>query len=162
MRAAKGVSAGECFNSVDGDATPSEEQVEQYNISCESARSMRPHHAGHIGMPMALKEAGVMAEDAVRVVDFDGIRCFAVELRGESGAVSDPYWEGTGSLYINPHNYAVRGRLWQSERLPPQYFVAVGELDVNGVRMPQVKLLRRTRRHAPAHRRVLVRGSVEG
>ncbi|MDR8389570.1 DUF6503 family protein [Aliifodinibius sp. S!AR15-10] len=138
-KAVKGVKKGECFNAVNGDENVNEEQINQYNIGCESAFLFKEHHTAHVGLPMELKVAGLkIQEELVEKVNFEGRECYALQLIGQSEEVRHPYWEGIFTMYTDVDTYAMHG-FKREGGLYPGYFVAVGELELEGIRMPQVK-----------------------
>ena len=144
VKAVKGVRNGACFNAVDGNK-PSAAQIEEYSLDCENVlQFMKEHHACHLGLPMELKLHGMEAEGKVISENFQGRKCYALKLVGKPGVVKHPYYAGTWILYIDPVTYAMRGMRVQTEAFKAMgfyncYIVAIGELEVGGIKMPQIR-----------------------
>lgn len=145
VKAVKGIKNGACFNAVDGNNKPSAAQIEEYYLDCENVlQFMKEHHSCHLGLPMELKTPGVEAEGKVTWENFQGRKCYALKLIGTPQAVKHPYYAGTWILYIDPVTYAMRGMRVQTEAFKAMgfyncYIVAMGELEVGGIKMPQIR-----------------------
>lgn len=138
VRAVKGVEGDDCFARMNGDSTPTEEEISMYNLSCEAAHLYKQHHSAHFGLPMELMTSGVVVDPEVRKTAFFGSTVYALELIGESDAVKHDYYSGTWTLYVDPETYQLRGYAHQGDDLDVSC-TAVGELEIYGIRMPQVK-----------------------
>jgi hypothetical protein len=145
VKAVKGVRNGACFNAVDGNNKPSAAQIEEYGLDCEIVlQFMKEHQSCHFGLPMELKTPGVEAEGRVTWENFQGRKCYTLKLVGNPQVVKHPYYAGTWILYIDPVTYAMRGMRVQTEAFKAMgfyncYIVAMGELEVGGIKMPQIR-----------------------
>ncbi len=135
----KGIENGACYRSVNGNESPSDQEVEQYALSCEDAFEFQQHHGAHLGFPMIARQGGLKAEGPVTRELLRGSPVLAVPLVGDSATVQHPYWASRWTLYVDPDTYAVRGYRWENDAHPGQLWIVEGELDVNGIKMPQVK-----------------------
>jgi hypothetical protein len=127
----------ECFHSVNGNK-PSDEDIKKFNLSCENTKEYKEHHTCHIGLPMELKLAGVQVQDEVEKVEFQGNDHLALRLDGYVDKVKHPYYAGSWTLYVDPNTYAMKGMDFKSPDWNV-YFIAHGEIEVNGIKMPMIK-----------------------
>ena len=136
--AIRGIKNGKCFNSVNGDNSPTDEDVKKYNLSCEDTKMYKEHHTCHIGLPMELKISGVQVQDEVEMVEFQGKDRLALKFIGYADKVKHPYYAGEWTLFIDPNTFAMKGMDFKSPDWNV-YFIAYGEIEVNGIKMPMVK-----------------------
>jgi Family of unknown function (DUF6503) len=137
-RATKGVRKGQCIRDVDGNQNPGEARIKEFNLGCDSANFFKEHHTGHFGLPMALKASGMDLDKEVRSVDFLGGKALALAFTGHVGAVKHSYYLGRWTLYVDPVTHGLRGIRFQNPDFDG-YCATTGELDVGGIRVPQVK-----------------------
>jgi hypothetical protein len=133
----RGIRGEECYREVNGNKNPPEEHIKQYGLSEDQIHRQRPYHSAHIGWPMCAKAAGVKADEAVEQTELRGNPVLAVDLSGDPATVSIPYWSRKVTLYVDPETYAMRGL--RNETGQNGLVVMEGEIEVGGVKMPQVK-----------------------
>lgn len=143
VRTTKGVRDGECFHALNDNASPTPEEIKQYGLDCESIEMFKEHHTQHFGLPMELKNAGVAVEETVTRTELLGTPVYALNFTGETDTVSHPYYLGAWTIFVDPQTFAMRGIRVKSERFGDSTCSYDGELEVEGVRMPQVKTCRR-------------------
>ena len=136
--AIRGIRDGKAFYSVNGNNNPSKDEIKRYNLSTARIQQHKEHHTCHIGLPMELKSAGVEVLDKVENVEFRGKNCYALSFRGDPQKVKHEYYAGDWTLYIDPETFAMVGVNFNSEDWN-SYFVAHGEIEINGIKMPMIK-----------------------
>ena len=131
-----GVKNGKAFASFKNPPQDEEQRLQQM---LDRAVGMRQHHSGHIGMPMQMKVAGLVASDKVDMVNFKGRNCYAITLSGGTNEGPYSYWKGTWTLYVDPESFAMCGARSENEDFPSRYFECLGEIEVNGIKLQRVK-----------------------
>jgi hypothetical protein len=142
IEAVKGVSLGECFRHVNGNPNPTEEEIGRFVLDCGNTRWFKEHHTGHFGLPMSLKESGMVVEEEVLRVDIRGKSVYALQFKGGQDAVRHPYYAGWWTLYIDPDTYVRRGvrRVFMAGNETVDVLcVDEGELEIEGIKMNQVQ-----------------------
>ena len=74
----KGIKNGECYREIDGNKSPGEDVIKKYNLDYERIRQFKGWHYFHFGILMELKASGLVMEDKVETVKFQGDDCFAL------------------------------------------------------------------------------------
>jgi ketosteroid isomerase-like protein len=144
IRATRGVKKGEPFWSIDPGTSEQHEQIKKGWLGADNARRIREHHLCHIGLAMQLKSAGVATLDEVETAEFQGNDLYLLTMAGDSSKVKHPYYAAaTYRIYVHPQTYKIAGFHFKNNRWDA-YSVAVGEIELNGVKMPQAKIYYRS------------------
>jgi len=89
---------------------------------------------------MMLKTSGMTIGKDVGTVQFDGRNCNMLVFTGAPEKVKHSYYECKMILFIDPGTFAMRRVRWVNEKEHVDvYIVMVGELNIGGIKMPQVK-----------------------
>lgn len=134
----KGIRNNTPFRSVNGDSTLTEKEIEQYGVSDDQIRMIQNHHYCHVGLPMQLLKSGALISDSVQTTVFNNRKCYVLSFEGKKESVINPYYEGARKVYIDTETFALQGQeLSNSVFSARQLFI--GEINTNGIIMPQVK-----------------------
>lgn len=138
-----GVNDGTAFSKFTDTPKNKQQGDRQLRQSRSNAPMMRQHHSGHLGMPMQMKLAGLKAQKEVKLAQFQGKACYALELTGGPPEGPFSYWRGHWTLYADPDTFAILGGRHQKpdpeSNLPDLYFVCHGVFEVDGIKIQSTK-----------------------
>jgi hypothetical protein len=134
----RGIDKGKNIFSLNGKPDIPEDIKENWGISDDGIKQFREQHYGHFGLPMVYKKSGMTIQDEVKIVDFDGRRCYAVTFIGKPDLIINSFYTGEQILYIDMNNFSMRGLRW---KMPETEGVQIfeGEVDINGIKIVHVK-----------------------
>jgi len=105
----------------------------------------RRRHLFELGMPMYLKEAGILFNEEVKEGLFNGENCIVLESVGTRAENKKrfPHIQSSIFYYIRPQDFSLAGmefpEVIENREIPGFRIVFTGELDMNGVIIPRVK-----------------------
>jgi hypothetical protein len=134
-----GESEGNCFHSLNGETELTPDEIERYNLVCENTLFRSEHHTAHIGLPMEIRESGMQIDEDVTRTELGGEPALSWTMVGDSTTVRHPYWASRVTLFVNPDTYAMLGYQVEPPEGSGMLWLLSGELDINGIKMPQVK-----------------------
>ena len=81
----------------------------------------------------------MVAQNKVKLVEFQGKICYALVLKGDPGKVAHPYWAETCTIYVDPASYAMRGALREPAEYDAHYIECHGEFELDGIKIQRAK-----------------------
>jgi hypothetical protein len=140
-----------CKMMLNGQARFTDEEAQQFGLSCERTRFFQNYYAYLWGLPMKLKDEGTLLQDATALVDFFGQRLIEVKVT-YTAEVGDDIWY----FYFHPETYALSGyRFYHDEAANDgEYILLDGEAQIGSLRLP-------AKRHWYTHGDALYLGSDE-
>lgn len=134
----RGISNGECITKIGDNDQISEQQIQEYGLSCDNIKMMSEHHKCHFGFILNMKNAGLTLEEGVSDEEFNGYDCHVITYAGNENDVVSNYYLGTGKLYIDKNNFSLRGRTIDHPDFPARKMIYTGEVKVGSISMPEV------------------------
>ncbi len=134
----KGIKSGVIFREVNGDKNPNEDAIKKYNLGDETIRMFKWWHYIHLGLLMELKASGMLLDDKVETIKFQGNDCLALTFNYDASKVKNDLYKGTWIIYLDPVIFSLKGFKVVSEDWN-RYVVFSGILEVNGIKIPQYR-----------------------
>ena len=134
----RGIDKGQNIFSLNDKQDIPEGIKKNWGISDEGIKYFRELHHSHFGLPMVYKKSGMIIQDEVKIVDFDGRRCYALTFIGKPDSIINPIYEGEHILYIDMNNFSMRGIRWIVNEID-RYAIFAGEVEINGIKIVHVK-----------------------
>ena len=134
----RGMKDGECIRIIGDSSALTDKQIADKGLSCDNIKVYREHHTCHFGFVMNIEKAGLKIGEEVKEEKFNGWNCYVVSFSGNKNDVVNNYYEGTGKLYIDRDNYMLRGKEVYPPNSPKRKIIYFGEINVNGILMPEV------------------------
>ena len=106
---------------------------------------IRRRHLFEIGLPMYLKAAEIQFEETIKEGKFNGRNCLILESKGTSLAKKQayPFIQQPIFYYVNSADFSLLGMdfptVIEEQNIPGYRITFAGEIDMNGIKMPQVK-----------------------
>ncbi|HEX9251130.1 MAG TPA: hypothetical protein VF870_02760 [Ignavibacteriaceae bacterium] len=138
-KSVKGIQNGECFIEIDNNRYLGKEQVNKLGKNCTDIQFYKEHHYHHFGLLMELKTSGLILENKISTIKFQGFNCLALTFTNDPEKVNNVYYNEMNSIiiYLDPSNYSMKGyKITGSRNL---YAVCSGILNINGIKMPLCK-----------------------
>ena len=131
----KGIKNGKCFREVDGNTNPNEDVIKKYNLGDENINVYKNWHYFHFGILMELKASGLILEDKVETVKFQGEDCLGLKFSYDVNKVKNEFYKGSNwMVYIDPVNFSIKG--FKEVGVMNRFAVLSGILTVNGLKIP--------------------------
>jgi hypothetical protein len=139
LKFTRGIKNGKCFQEINGNKNPAAEMINAYGLDCKSIQYYKEHHYCHFGLLMELKTSGLVLNNNVETVKFNGIKCLALTFKCDTTKVKSDYFSQVNELvvYIDPANYSMKGT--KTSGRYNFYIVFSGILNVNGIKIPLCK-----------------------
>lgn len=134
----RGINKGKNIFSLNDKPDIPEDIKNNWGISDDGIKQFREQHYGHFGLPMVYKKSGMTIQDDVKVVDFDGRKCYALTFVGKPDLINNPYYSGEHILFVDMNNFSMRGIRWIVGEID-RYVIFAGEVDINGIKIVHVK-----------------------
>lgn len=134
----KGIKNGVIFREVNGDKNPSEDVIKDKDIGDETIQRFKLWHYFHFGTFMELKASGMLLEDKVEAIKFQGNDCLALTFTYDASKVKNDFYNATWIFYLDPISSSLKGFKVVSKDWN-RYVVFSGILDVNGIKIPQYR-----------------------
>lgn len=134
----RGIDKGKNIFSLNDKPDIPDEIKKNWGISDDGIKQFREQHYGHFGLPMVYKKSGMTIQDDVKIVDFDGRRCYAITFIGKPDLIINSFYTGEQILYIDMNNFSMRGLRWKMPETEGVQIFA-GEVDINGIKIVHVK-----------------------
>lgn len=131
--------------SVNGNSKISSEDRFYLKLAVRDITFIRRRHLFELGLPMYLKAAEVQFTETIKKGVFNGKDCIILESIGTSLAKkrAHPFIQQPIFYYINPTDFSLLGMEFPMEikeqNIPGFRITFAGEIDMNGIKMPQVK-----------------------
>lgn len=130
-----GIKNGECFREVDGNKNPDEDVIKKNNLGDENINVYKNWHYFHFGILMELKASGLILEDKVETVKFQGEDCLALKFSYDVNKVKNEFYKGSNwTVYIDPVNFTIKG--FKEVGVMNRCAVFSGILTLNGLKLP--------------------------
>ena len=130
-----GIKNGECFREVDGNKNPDEDVIKKYNLGDENINVYKNWHYFHFGILMELKASGLILEDKVETIKFQGEDCLAMKFSYDVNKATNEFYKGSNwTVYIDPVNFTIKG--FKEVGVMNRYAVFSGILTLNGLKLP--------------------------
>ena len=128
------VSSEECAWQLDGKTDFSDDEREEFQLTCERLKRTRDYYTFLWGMPMKLQDPGTLIGDEVKTVDFQGQESWEVRVTYAEDVGSDIWY-----FYISPENRALVGyRFYHDEAANDgEYITLEGLQEGAGLRLPR-------------------------
>lgn len=131
----KGIKNGECFREVDGNKSPGEDLIKKYGLDDETIRQYKDWHYSHFGILMELKASGLVLEDKIENVKFQGNDCLALKFTYNAAKIkNESYKDSNWTFYIDPINSSILG--FKEVGMMNRFVVFSGIFTVNGLKLP--------------------------
>lgn len=132
----EGIRGGKCFIETGGDKNPQEVEVPEQNPECNEIRFFKEHHYCHFGLLMELKNSGMVLQNKVEKVKFNGNTSLALTFVNDTTKAKNSYFSNISSIivYFDPTNYSMKG--YKRFGKLDLYCEFSGELNVNGIKIP--------------------------
>jgi hypothetical protein len=138
VRLIRGIKDGQCFQEINGNKSPSPEQIKYYGLDCSRIHYYKQHHYCHFGLLMELKTSGLTLQKKVKRVKFSGQECITLTFLNDTVKVKNEYFAGENcNVFLDPFNYTMKGIKWFGET--NMYIVFSGILSVNDIKIPLCK-----------------------
>jgi hypothetical protein len=132
----KGIKNGVYFREVKGNSDPGKEIINKYNLGDANIAMSKGWHYFHFGMLMELKASGLVPEDGVKKMKFQGNDCYAIRFTYNENKIKNEFYKGTNwTFYIDPVNYSLKGFKAEGENLNFHAAFA-GILTINDLKLP--------------------------
>ncbi|MEL6141496.1 MAG: DUF6503 family protein [Bacteroidota bacterium] len=132
-----GVGPTGCQFSINGNSQLTQEQIDQYRLSCERAAGYQSFYTFLYGLPMSLDKYEWTAKGPPRIVNFRGQRYWSQALTIEGAVFSDDW-----ILYFDPVTYGLSAYEYQpaadAERAG-EYLLLDDFLEKGGVKFPRMR-----------------------
>lgn len=129
----RGIDKGKNIFSLNDKPDIPDEIKENWGISDDGIKQFREQHYSHFGLPMVYKKSGMTIQDDVKIVDFEGRKCYAVTFIGKPDLIINSFYSGEQILYIDMNNFSMRGMRWIVGEID-RYVIFAGEVDINGIK----------------------------
>jgi hypothetical protein len=127
-KVSRGIKNGEYFLEENGQKKPVEDQR-------ENIRQMKSWHYFHFGILMELEASGLVLENKVETLKFQGNECLVIQFNYDPGKIkNENYKESNWTIYIDPNNYSMKGL--KVVGVMNLYAVFAGNLSLNGIIIP--------------------------
>jgi len=124
----------ECLWRLDGSSDVSDEERQQFGLTCDRLERWRNYYVYLWGMPMKLHDPGTRIDPQVKEADFEGRSAWEVRVTYEEAVGSDIWY-----FYFDPADRALIGyRFYHDEAANDgEYIVLEGLREGAGLRLPQ-------------------------
>lgn len=134
----RGIDKGKNIFSLDDKPDIPENIKKNWGISDDGIKRFREQHNCLFGLPMMYKKSGMTIQNEVKIIDFDGRKCYAVTFIGNPDLIVNPYYSGEQILYVDMNNFSMRGMRWIVGEID-RYVIFAGEVEINGIKIVHVK-----------------------
>lgn len=134
-RAVRGVLSAEgCVWWLDGSIDFSDEERDQFRLTCDRLEWIRNYYIYLWGMPMKLRDPGTIIDSAVKDTSFEGRRAWEVRVTYDEAVGSDVWY-----FYFDPADRALIGyRFYHDEAANDGEYIILGGLQEGaGLRLPK-------------------------
>ncbi len=130
------IKSGECSFLINGSANIPADTMQKMGLTCERTLSTRNYYTYLWGLPMKLKDPGMILNDSVQTVDFFGKQAHQIKVTYDEKVGNDVWF-----FYFNPENYALIGYKFHHDEAKKdgEYITLEGEEMVNGMKLPKVR-----------------------
>lgn len=130
-----GIKNGEVFREVEGNKSPDADMIKKSGTSDESIQQYKGWHYFHFGILSELKASGLVLDEKVETVKFQGNDCLSLQFICDDNKLKDEFYKGTNwTLFIDPDDFSLRGL--RETGLMNRYAILSGILNINGLKLP--------------------------
>jgi hypothetical protein len=132
----KGIIDTTPYSRINGDTVISEDDRKKYRLSARAIRSARNSYVFLYGLPMKLRDKGVILNDTVRQDTFNQKTYWVLNARFEKGVGGDTWY-----LYINPKTFALEGYRFYHNRKPNdgEFIICEDLIVVQHIKIPRIR-----------------------
>jgi hypothetical protein len=130
------VKNGECAFLLNESNDIPADTLQKLGLTCERTISTRNYYTYLWGLPMKLKDPGMILNDTVQTVDFFGKPAYQLKVTYDPKVGSDVWF-----FYFNPDNAALIGyKFYHNEaKKDGEYILLEEEATVNGMKLPRIR-----------------------
>lgn len=130
------VKNGECSFLLNGSANIPADTIKKMGLTCERSLSTRNYYTYLWGLPMKLKDPGMILHEQVETVDFFGKPAQQIKVTYDEKVGSDVWF-----FYFHPTTAALIGyKFYHNEaKKDGEYITLEDEATVNGMRLPKIR-----------------------
>jgi hypothetical protein len=125
---------GDCTLKLDGSDQVPEAARQRFGLTCDRIRWLRDYYGYLWGLPMKLRDAGVLLSPRTAATDFRGQPSLRLQVRYEPPVGSDRW-----SFFLDPATYRLLGARFHHGEVESdgEEIVFGGEIEAGGVRFPK-------------------------
>jgi hypothetical protein len=140
IRIVRGIRNGVCFREINGNANPDSSLIKKWGLDSLSISYWKEHHFCHFGLPMELKNSGLLPDKDIKISNFMGKDCLAITFKGDSVKAKNIYFKYNSIiLFLDPKTYAVKGCSQTGNAIFDGYVVFNGTIRVKNLNIPLCK-----------------------
>jgi len=127
---------GNCEIQLNGQLTFSDEEKEQYGLTCERAKMYRNYYTYLYGLPMKIEDDGARLDPVTQKAQFMEKTYWKLKVTYDESVGSDTWY-----FYINPDTYALEVyQFYHDEQANDgEYIILTEEIDYRGMKIPKVR-----------------------
>ena len=127
---------GSCSFSLNGNSTPTAEEIEKHRGDCERTQMMRNYYTYLYGLPMKLKDPGTHVHEKVIQKTFKGKEYLVLKVTYDEAVGSDTWY-----FYFDPNTYAMEVyQFFKNEsKNDGEYILLKDLMEVKGIKMPKTR-----------------------
>lgn len=124
-----------CFVKKDGN-TPTKEEIEKNNLTCERAKLFQNYYTYLYGLPMKLKDSGTIIHDKVESKAFKGQTYWVLKATYEKEIGKDIWY-----FYFNKNNYKMEVYQFfhDESKNDGEYILLTEEEIINNIKIPKIR-----------------------
>jgi len=124
-----------CFVQIDGN-TPTKEDIEKNNLTCERAKLFQNYYTYLYGLPMKLKDPGTIIHNKVETKEFKGQNYWVLKATYEKETGNDIWY-----FYFNKNNYKMEVYQFfhDESKNDGEYILLTEEETINNIKMPKIR-----------------------
>ncbi len=125
-----------CSTSLNGKTQLTEEQIQQFRLTCERAKMMKNYYTYLYGLPMKLKDPGTRVDPKLQKRAFKGKDYLVLKVNYDPEVGNDTWY-----FYFDPETYAMEVyQFFHDETKNDGEYILLKDLEeINGIKMPKIR-----------------------
>ena len=127
----------QCHATLNGSEEFTQEQAEQYRLTCDAIKRMRNYYAYTFGLPMKLKDPGTNLYEKIDTIAFKGQDYLRLKVTYDQNVGEDTWY-----FYLNPENYKLEvAQFFHDETKNDGEYILMSdeEVDCNSIKFTKQK-----------------------
>ncbi|WP_299486768.1 DUF6503 family protein [uncultured Allomuricauda sp.] len=126
----------DCITHLNGSTDITEEDRNEYRLTCERGTVMRNYYTYLYGLPMKIKDPGTILHEKVLTKTFKGKDYLVLKVNYEEGVGKDVWY-----FYFDPNTYAMEVYQFYHDEAKNdgEYILLEGLEEIQGIKMPKTR-----------------------
>jgi hypothetical protein len=123
----------ECVLTLDGALDFTDEERDEYRLTCDRLRWLRDYYTYLWGQPMKLRDPGTLIDPRAEAAEYQGLPAWSLRVTYDEAVGTDTWY-----FYFDKESYALIGyRFYHNEAdNDGEYIVLAGEIEADGMKIP--------------------------